>query len=274
MTTGSEWQARVGRAWADEWRRTDRSFAGLTPHLLSAIGDEPGERVLDLGCGAGELSLAVAAMRPGARVVGVDVSGDLIAAARARSVGGAVFHHADAGAFVDPDGQPDLLVSRHGVMFFADPPAVFRHLAAMAAPAARMVFSCFRSPRENLWARVFADLFPALEPEPVIRFPAGPFAFADPAHVECCLSGWRDATFTPVDFQYVAGAGDDPVADAIGFFSRIGPAAARLAALDNPARADMQAAMAGVLERHLQGGVVAFPAAAWIVRATSDRSDR
>jgi SAM-dependent methyltransferase len=274
MTSGSEWQARVGRVWADEWRRTDRSFAGLTPHLLSAIAAQPGARLLDLGCGAGELSLGVATARPDAHVVGVDVSGDLVATARERAAGSVVFHHADAGAFVDPDGRHDVLISRHGVMFFADPPAVFRHLARIAAPGARLVFSCFRSVHDNPWAGVFAPLFAPASPEPVVPFPAGPFAFADPAHVERCLSGWSGLTFTPVDFRYVAGAGDDPVADAVGFFSRIGPAAARLAALDDAARADAQAAMAAVLETHLSGGEVAFPAAAWIVTAHSDQPDR
>jgi len=270
----NEWQARVGRAWAEEWQRTDRSFAGLTPHLLAAIAGLSGRRVLDVGCGAGELSLRVAAVRPEAQVVGVDVSGDLIAAARARAAGRVVFHQADAGAFVDSDGRPDLLVSRHGVMFFADPPATFRHLARLAAPGARMVFSCFRQPGENPWAGVFASLFTAAAPEPVLPYPAGPFAFADPAHVERCLSGWSAVTFTPVDFRYVAGAGDDPVADAVGFFSRIGPAASRLAELDEDARGAAQGAMAAILETHLSGGVVAFPAAAWIVSATSDQSDR
>jgi SAM-dependent methyltransferase len=274
MTGSSDWQARVGQAWAEEWRRTDRSFAGLTPHLLTAIAGLAGRRVLDLGCGAGELSLAVAAARPEAQVVGVDISGDLIAAARARAAGRVVFHQADAGTFVDADGPPDLLVSRHGVMFFADPPAVFRHLAGIAAPGARLVFSCFRQPHENPWAGLFASLFAPAPPEPALTYPAGPFAFADPAHVERCLSGWSAVTFTPVDFRYVAGAGNDPVADAVGFFSRIGLAAPRLAALDEDRRAAAQAAMAAILETRVAGGEVAFPAAAWIVCATSDQSDR
>ncbi len=284
MTSGSDWQTRVGRAWADEWRRTDRSFAGLTGHLLATIADQPGTRVLDIGCGAGELTLAVASARPEASVVGVDVSGDLIATAQARGECRAVFHHGDAGQFVDPAGKPDLLISRHGVMFFADPPAVFRHLAGSAAPGARLVFSCFRDPAENPWAGLFAPLFAPAPPEPappepapsepVLAFPPGPFAFADPAHVERCLTGWCDIRFTPVDFRYVAGAGEDPVADAVGFFSRIGPAAARLAATDPAERGDVQANMAAILQDHLRDGEVAFPAAAWIVTALSDEGTR
>jgi SAM-dependent methyltransferase len=274
MTGIAEWQTRVGRSWADEWQRTDRSFAGLTTQLLPAIAAQPGTRVLDLGCGAGEMSLAVAAARPAAQVTGVDVSADLVAVAQARAAGRCAFYHGDAAAFVDPAGPPDLLISRHGVMFFDDPPAAFRHLAQSAAPGARMVFSCFRAARDNPWGGLFAPLLPPAPPEPPVAFPPGPFAFADPAHVERCLVGWTALRFTPVDFRYVAGAGDDPVADAVGFFSRIGPAATRLAAHDGTARAELQAAMAALIEPWLAGGVVDFPAAAWIVTAISDQSDR
>lgn len=267
MTTAQDWQDRVGRTWADEWRRTDRSFADLTHRLLDRVADVPGNAVLDLGCGAGELALAIAAARPAARVAGVDISADLIAVAAARAGGLARFHCADAGLFVDPAGPADVLVSRHGVMFYADPPAVFAHLADHAAPDARMVFSCFRAAAENPWATLFAPLFGPAAPPPVAAFPAGPFAFADPAHVARAMAGWTDLAFEPVDFAYCAGEGVDPVADAVDFFSRIGPAAARLAALDPAARADARAQMAVMLAPFANGGRVVLPAAAWIVTA-------
>ena len=284
MTGGSEWQGRVGRAWADEWRRTDRSFAALNPHLLGAIAAQPGTRLVDIGCGAGTLSIALAQARPDAQVTGIDISADLIAMAseRAAQLGTprVRFRHGDAGEWANPQGPDsgglaDLLVSRHGVMFFADPPRVFRHLAAQCAPGARLVFSCFRDRAANGWADLFDAVLPpapaAAAPEGA--FPAGPFAFADPDHARRCLAGWADITFTPVDFRYVAGAGDDPVADAIGFFTRIGPAAARLAAL---AGNDLHAApdaMAEVLTPHCHDGVVSLPAAAWVVTAISDHAD-
>lgn len=268
MTTGYDWQDRVGRSWAEEWRRTDRSFADLTRQLLAAIGDEPGEALLDLGCGAGELTLALAAARPGARVAGVDISADLIAAAEARAQGAVRFHCADAGGFVDPAGPADLLVSRHGVMFFPDPPAVFAHLAAAAAPGARIVFSCFRSLAENPWASLFAHLFAPVPDPATTAFPAGPFAFGDPAHVEACMAGWHDLRFRPVEFAYCAGEGEHAIADAVDFFSRIGPAAARLAACDPAGRGAIRDAMAEVLAPHLHGERVTLPAAAWIVSAS------
>ena len=278
MTGSSEWQGRVGRAWADEWRRTDRSFAGLTRQLLAAIATQPGTRVLDIGCGAGEISLGVARARGDARVTGIDISADLVAAASQRAAEfGAQrvrFAHADAGTFHDPAGPADLLVSRHGVMFFADPPGVFGHLARHAAPDARMVFSCFRARHENLWADLFDRLLPPGAPADEGAFPAGPFAFADPDHVQRCMAGWTDLSFAPVDFRYVAGSGDDAVADALAFFTRIGPAAARLATLGGAAHARMLDRMAEVVAAHCDHGVVGLPAAAWIVTARVDQQVR
>jgi SAM-dependent methyltransferase len=285
MTGASEWEGRVGRAWADEWRRTDRSLAALTPHLLGAIAAQPGTRLVDVGCGAGALTIALAQARPDALVTGIDISADLIATAseRAAQLGTprVRFRHADAGEWTDPHGPDegglaDLLVSRHGVMFFADPPRVFRHLAAQCVPGARLVFSCFRDRAANGWADLFDGVLPPAPPAaaPEQAFPAGPFAFANPDHARRCLAGWTDVAFTPVDFRYVAGAGDDPVADAIGFFTRIGPAASRLAALTGAAREAALEAMAGVLNPHCHDGVVALTAAAWIVTANSDHPDR
>ena len=84
MTTNAEWAGRVGDVWAREWSRTDRSFANLTPHLNNAVLAAAPERgcAIDLGCGAGETSIALATARPDLDVTGVDVSEDLIEVAR------------------------------------------------------------------------------------------------------------------------------------------------------------------------------------------------
>lgn len=272
MTDATEWQGGVGRNWAAEWERTDRSFAALTPHLLSAIAAEPGQRVVDIGCGAGEVAMAVAQARPAAQVIGVDISADLVAAARERSAGvpNLRFDLADAAQWTCPEGAPDLYVSRHGVMFFADPPATFAHLSRQAGPGARLVFSCFRSAADNAWAAQIAKLLPPAAPAaPASAFAPGPFAFADPDHVRRCLAGWRDVTFTRLDFAYVAGSGSHPVVDALAFFSRIGPAARAIRTLPDSARASFERRLLELVQSHCVGGRVCFPAAAWLVTATS-----
>lgn len=271
MTNLSDWEGRTGRKWADEWRRTDRSFAGLTDHLLRSARDRPFRRALDIGCGAGELSLALARDHPDATIDGIDVSEPLVAAARKRggNLANVRFTLADASAWMPEDGPPDLLISRHGVMFFDDPPAAFAHLRAIADARGRLLFSCFRSRGENPWASGIADLLPPgalTAPEPGAP---GPFAFADPAHVERILAraGWRDIAFEKIDFAYVAGAGGNPVSDALTYFLAIGPAAAAAAELGPADRSAFVTRLEEFLEGHRDGSIVALRAAAWIVSA-------
>ena len=269
MTTGSEWREQVGRSWAESYRLTDRAFSGLTERLLARIGGCDGQAALDIGCGAGELSLALARGNPDAQIVGVDVSPDLVAAARLRAeaLDNVNFLEADAAHWKPDAFRPDLLFSRHGVMFFDVPVMAFANLRQISVPGARLVFSCFRSAALNPWASELAGL---------LKLPAlgagtapGPFAFADPDHVRGVLdnAGWRDLAFEQVDFAYVAGAGEDPVADALQFFSRIGPAAPALRALDQAERKQAEQWLTTWLEEHRSGGLVAFEAAAWIVTA-------
>ena len=145
MTDKGLWQAGVGKAWAQSWQRTDRSFAGLTARFLDLLESLPGRTVLDIGCGAGELSLALARRWPEARIIGVDVSPDLVETAQARAGDNpqTEFELGDAAMWTKPGFAPDLLVSRHGVMFFDDPIAAFSHLFKLAAASARLAFTCF-----------------------------------------------------------------------------------------------------------------------------------
>lgn len=269
MTEKADWQAQVGRSWADSYRLTDRSFAGLTQRLLERIAEREGRTVLDVGCGAGELALAIARARPGAQVLGVDVSHELVQAAsqRGEGHGNAGFVVADAADWRDPGFTPDLIVSRHGVMFFDQPAQAFANLHDAAREGAALVFSCFRNRDENPWAADIARLLDL--PATVDPTAPGPFAFARPEHVRGVLDagGWQDVTLEPVDFAYVAGMGEDPVEDALSLFRRIGPAAPVLRALEGEERTRAEGWLRDWIGEHRSGDLVAFPAAAWIVTA-------
>ena len=146
MLAATEWQGQTGEAWAEEWRRTDRTLAPLNQALLSRALPFDGRRILDVGCGAGATSFAFADALPQADVTGLDLSDALVAAAQARSEGrvNVRFVSGDASRWTPDDGRFELVVSRHGVMFFDDPVAAFTHLHALA-PAGRLLFSCFRA---------------------------------------------------------------------------------------------------------------------------------
>lgn len=271
MTDKSEWQGRVGRTWADEWRRTDRSFTGLTDVLLGQAAMRPFRRALDIGCGAGELSLALARGHAAAEVVGIDVSAELIEVARERSgyLGNAFFDHADAATWQLPGYAPELLISRHGVMFFDQPVAAFTHFHSIAAPGARLVFSCFRDIAENPWADRVVSLLPPDAAVPINPLAPGPFSMADHTQVHGILreSGWVDVRLEPIDFAFVMGAGENPLDDAMSYMLNIGPAARAARMLSDDERAAFIGRLRRYLGNHIHGNLIALKAGAWVVTA-------
>lgn len=272
MTGQRDWQGRTGQAWAEEWRRTDRFFTGVTERLMARSRDFAFSDALDIGCGAGELSLALARGRPGVRVVGVDISPELIEAARERggNLLNAEFAVADAGVWVPDDGfTPDLLVSRHGVMFFDDPVSAFTHLGTIAAPDASLLFSCFRERAVNEQFDLLGKLLPPAAAPPDPHAP-GPLAFADPEHVSAILgaAGWSRIAFEPVDFATVVGAGEDPLADAMEYFAAIGPLAEAARGMAPGERQELFGRLRDKLAARVIDGVIALRAGAWIVSAT------
>lgn len=272
MTDASDWSGSVGGVWASEWRNTDRSFGDLARRLDARVLDFAPDTgcALDIGCGAGTTSLALAAARPGLRVIGADLSADQIAVARERANGLANvrFVEGDVLRVAATHGSFDLMVSRHGVMFFANPVAAFAALHAAASPSAALVFSCFREPAANAWATELVTAVTGAPPAPRSDAP-GPFAFADGARLHQILSdaGWSSIDLTAVDYASQIGAGDDPVFDAVRFFSRIGPAAPLLRALPPASRETALERIAEICTARRAGNTIAFPAAAWLCSA-------
>lgn len=271
MTDRSEWQGRVGKTWATEWRRTDRSFTGLTDMLLGHASSRPFRRALDIGCGAGEVSLALARGHAGAEIVGIDISADLIAVARERNgyLGNVFFDQADAATWQLDGYAPDLLVSRHGVMFFDKPVEAFAHLHAIAAPGASLVYSCFRDITENPWADRVVSMLPPEFVIPVDPLSPGPFSMADRIQVQGILSeaGWQDIRLQPADFAFVVGAGENPVEDAVSYMQAIGPAARALRLLPEEDKAAFIGKLRRFLANNVDGGLIALRAGASMVSA-------
>lgn len=271
MTSMGDWQGKTGEGWAEQWQRTDRSFGGVTERLLARSQAFSFQQVLDVGCGAGELSLALGRRHPKARVIGVDVSPQLtaVASARAANLANVSFELADAAQWQpDSDFVPQLLISRHGVMFFDEPVAAFTNLAAVADEKANLLFSCFRDRAENPFFTEIGSLLPDPVAAPDPQAP-GPFAFADPERVEAILlgAGWSRPKFEPFDFAMVAGAGDDAIEDAVTYFQTIGPAAVALREMPEVERAGVIGDIRRLVTANCHDGVVAMQASCWIVTA-------
>ena len=275
MTGASEWTGRVGGTWAREWERTDRSFDSLTARLLDPAAIGAISSALDIGCGAGEVAIALAARHPGAAITGLDISQDLLSVARERGSGfGNLAFREDDAARWTPDGSadaPDFLISRHGVMFFDEPVAAFTHLRTIAAKRARLRFSCFRERADNEWVSLLQSVTPANSPPSDPHAP-GPFAFGEEQRVREILNsaGWRDVALEPYDYAMVAGEGEDALDQAVAYFQRIGPAAGAIADLTGAARDQAINALRAMLADHLSQNRVALPASAWIVTARGD----
>lgn len=282
MTTAEEWVGRVGEAWAQEWRLTDRTSAPLDAAIVERVAavveDVARPRLLDIGCGAGSTSLALAARLPDARITGVDLSEALVAAARERAEDNAKvnFVVGDIARWTPRDGPVDAISSRHGVMFFDDPVGAFHHLAAIAAPGAPLIFTCFRGREDNGWIREVMPLIEAYGPPPPAEEPViGPFAFADPDRVRSILEagGFEHVEFEPFDYDFVTGEGEDAVDQSVYFFARIGALAKILSGLDNASRSEALDGVRAIVEERHADGHVAFGAAAWIVTARVGKGD-
>lgn len=267
------WNSAVADRWAKRQAEIDAMMAPFTDALLGAanLGPEGPWRILDVGCGSGETTLLAAEI--GHELTGLDVSTSLLdlAKARAKKAGqlSIDFFLGDASRImIDPSF--DLIMSRFGVMFFDDPPKAFGNLANMTKLGGRIVFVCWRNPRENQWVTLpMSALDGLVEAGGAKQVDGpGPFAFADPNKVRSILtsSGFTDIKITPFDGEMTMG-GLKGIQAAAAYIAEIGPAARAIAELPKEKRpqvmARLEAAIAPLMRDDnlvLQGGV-------WVVEA-------
>ena len=191
----AHWNGPAGDHWASHVDTYDRLLAGHLDELLRGAALQPGEKVLDVGCGSGTSSLAAAeAVRPSGSVVGVDISGPMLARARERASAAGLDHvsfdQADAQTAALDRGAFDVVLSRFGVMFFDDPGAAFVNIGAAVKSGGRIAFTCWQDVFSNAWMSVPAMAMMSVVPLPLPEPGApGPFAFADSDRVRGILAG-------------------------------------------------------------------------------------
>lgn len=266
------WNSAVGQTWAALQRQLDRQLEPLGKAGIQALAPLSGESILDIGCGAGATSLALAAAvgRTG-RVLGVDISEPMLAVARGRQrlTDGSfpTFSMADVQTADLGTAAFDAAFSRFGVMFFADPTAAFANIRGALKPDGRLTFVCWRPLAENAWQRVPLEAARPVLPPLAAGDPLapGPFAFADPDRVRGILTdaGFTKVTLTPFDALIGSGSLEETLALAL----EVGPLSRALR--DHP---DCRDAALGVVRQALAAYVteagVMMPAAIWVVTAS------
>ena len=263
------WNGAVGERWAAFQPVLDKALSSISNAALAFAAVKIGERVLDIGCGTGTTTYALAkAVGPSGNVTGADISKPMLTVARARGTG-VNFREADASNHLFHSTH-DLVFSRFGVMFFANPAAAFANLRKALRSHGRLAFVCWRDVKENIWASAPLDAARSLLPpqEPADPFAPGPFAFADGERLKDILikAGYRDIRIEKLDTVMNMGATVD---DAVEQAMRIGPLSRATADIDEATREKVREAVRGVMGRFVTPDGITPPAACWLVGAIS-----
>jgi SAM-dependent methyltransferase len=267
------WNGPNGQRWTDRQAEQDVLLSPVTQALIDRATPQPGERIIDVGCGCGGTSMALAErVAPSGFVLGVDISGPMLSRARELAPKGAPvdFVLADATVYpFDPENF-DLLASRFGVMFFADPAVSFANLRRALRPSGRMAFACWREPRENPWMmaplQAIYQHVPKLPPQGPED--PGPFAFASEERVHRILgdAGFKQIEMEPValSFDIAIGRGLDAAVQAA---MQIGPGSRALDGHPPETRAAAAKSVKEMLTPYVRGEAVPLAGSIWIVTA-------
>jgi SAM-dependent methyltransferase len=269
------WNEVAGPLWVEHQDVLDRMIGSFGRRLIDDARLTPGESVLDVGCGTGQTTVEIARrVGPRGRVLGVDVSRPMLEAARRRAAA-----QNDAATIELREGDAermtlelaafDVVTSRFGVMFFADPKAAFTNLRRAIKPTGRLAFLCWQGLARNTWVagpvQALAQVLPMPAPPPPDA--PGPFSFADVARVKGILerAGFRDVAFE--DIEDTLQVGDGSVESTVEFLLQIGPCATLLRDAPREAVATARSTLVSYFQGVAREGTVRQRGAAWLVSA-------
>jgi SAM-dependent methyltransferase len=270
MNQNQMWNSEGGQGWVMSQSLLDRMFKPFEDLLVSAVSAAGPRYVLDVGCGTGATTVAIARrLGPDSRCVGIDISQPMILAARSRAEKAGVtagFICADAETYGFDATSVDMIVSRFGVMFFADPVSAFANLRGAARDGAMLRCIVWRSPAENPFMTAAEQAAEPSLPGVSERLPnePGQFGFADRDHVQRILteSGWREINIAPLEVQCVF-----PASELERYVSSVGPVGRSLQRADDNTRTRVIQAVLPAFDPYVHGTEVRFTAACWIVGA-------
>jgi SAM-dependent methyltransferase len=269
------WNGAAGRAWVELQVQLDDMLAPFEHLLVDAVAERHPRSVLDIGCGTGATTLAIARrLGQSAACTGVDISQPMIALARERAAQQALavdFMQADAQTWPFPAASFDMVVSRMGVMFFDDPVRAFANLRQATTAGGVLRFIAWRSAQENPFMttaeRAAAPLLPTLPP----RRPdePGQFGLADRALTARILAqaGWDEIDIVPADAQCTL-----PARELLRYATMLGPVGQLLQNESEDRRATVVAALRDAFQPFVQGDEARFTAACWMVSARAPQT--
>jgi SAM-dependent methyltransferase len=267
------WNGPGGQRWTDRQQLQDTLLAPVSDILIDRAKVKAGERIIDVGCGCGATTIALARhVGAGGHVFGIDISAPMLARARQMAPVGASAEFALADATVYPfdPASFDLLVSRFGVMFFAEPARSFANLRKALRASGRLSFACWREPRDNPWlmlplqaAYKHVPKLPQLGPED-----PGPFAFAAEPRVQRILgeAGFSAVAMEPCQLSLDVAVGRGLEA-AVETALEIGPASRALQDQPPALRTAAETSIREALAPFARGQTVPLAASIWIVTA-------
>jgi SAM-dependent methyltransferase len=264
------WNGLAGRAWVEAQESLDQMFKPFEELLVEAVSAGCADRVLDVGCGTGSTTLAVArTLAAKGRCVGIDISDPMIAVARARAEREgtpASFIRADAQSHAFERASFGMIISRFGVMFFDDSVRAFANLRSAATDDAELRFIAWRSAAENPFMTTAERTAAPLLPKLPARRPDAPgqFAFADRRRVHAILeqSGWVEIDIRPIDVACTL-----PEEALMRYLSRLGPVGLILHEADARTRKQVIETVRAAFDPYVHGEEVRFTAACWMVGA-------